>query len=272
MTERKTGTREWSDYSINICRGCSHACRYCYARQQALRFGRIDRGSEWQNETINWDKVRRSWQKRSGRGMFPTTHDMTLHSHAACQFTLRTLLEAGNEILITTKPRRGIVGDLCDMFTEWRDQITWRFTITHSEDSPPEIKRWEPYAPGIRERMDALKIAVALGYETSVSMEPLLDPARVGNILKAVLSRVTDTVWIGAMRNVKVRTAWMIEEDIDVSWLEGERERLASWQTPEKMREVFGQCSSIPQVRWKDSYQQALGITATGEEAPDATV
>ena len=46
----KTGTREWSEQSINCCVGCAHACLYCYARANALRFGRLTRGGDWAEE------------------------------------------------------------------------------------------------------------------------------------------------------------------------------------------------------------------------------
>lgn len=31
MSKKKTGTREWSESSLNIAIGCKNNCRYCYA-------------------------------------------------------------------------------------------------------------------------------------------------------------------------------------------------------------------------------------------------
>ena len=39
---RTKGTEEWADKNINITRGCEYDCPYCYAKRNALRFGRID--------------------------------------------------------------------------------------------------------------------------------------------------------------------------------------------------------------------------------------
>ena len=50
ITRRKTGTREWSEHSVNCRQGCTNGCLYCYARAQALRFGRITSGDAWTQE------------------------------------------------------------------------------------------------------------------------------------------------------------------------------------------------------------------------------
>ena len=42
-----SGTREWAVENVNIILGCPHKCRYCYARANALRFGKIKRAAEW---------------------------------------------------------------------------------------------------------------------------------------------------------------------------------------------------------------------------------
>ena len=44
---RPTGTREWSEHSANIYNGCGHNCRYCYAREMALRFKRKKLPADW---------------------------------------------------------------------------------------------------------------------------------------------------------------------------------------------------------------------------------
>lgn len=54
-TKGSTGTKEWAKKNLNICVGCIHNCRYCYARQMSMdRFHRTD---NWEEERIRWDKV-----------------------------------------------------------------------------------------------------------------------------------------------------------------------------------------------------------------------
>ena len=48
MTAKKiSGTKEWSVKSVNILAGCTHRCRYCYARATALKYKRIVDPEEW---------------------------------------------------------------------------------------------------------------------------------------------------------------------------------------------------------------------------------
>jgi DNA repair photolyase len=55
-----TGTREWSEYSFNIGLGCSNNCLYCYARQNALRYKKINSPDEWQNEIVSEKAISRA--------------------------------------------------------------------------------------------------------------------------------------------------------------------------------------------------------------------
>ena len=38
---KNQGTQEWSVKTINCCTGCSHDCRYCYAKGMAVRFKQV---------------------------------------------------------------------------------------------------------------------------------------------------------------------------------------------------------------------------------------
>ena len=40
-----SGTKEWRPNNENCIEGCSNDCRYCYAKKNAIRFGRRDPGS-----------------------------------------------------------------------------------------------------------------------------------------------------------------------------------------------------------------------------------
>ena len=107
------GTKEWADWNLNIFKGCSNDCKYCYAKFMALKFKRIKTLEEWQNPILNRKKAMQSYKKRKGRGMFPTAHDITPQTYLYYTVVLQRLLRAGNEVLITTKPRFTIIKMLC---------------------------------------------------------------------------------------------------------------------------------------------------------------
>ncbi|MFH1558536.1 MAG: hypothetical protein ABII76_27365, partial [Pseudomonadota bacterium] len=75
MSERRTGTREWSAHSANCLIGCSHDCRYCYARANAVRYGRCT-AEEWAHPRINERAMGKKWTKQDGVVMCPTSHDI----------------------------------------------------------------------------------------------------------------------------------------------------------------------------------------------------
>ena len=111
--EITSGTREWADHNVNCIRGCSNNCRYCYAKLIAKRFGRCTEDT-WKEMTIRGDIVNRRFGKYAGRVMFPSSHDIPDSPEAkdACFIVIGKLLEAGNDLLITTKPRLSITKDI----------------------------------------------------------------------------------------------------------------------------------------------------------------
>ena len=77
------GTQEWSVKTVNCCTGCSHDCRYCYAKGMALRFNQITEG-EWPLERIREKDVIKRQKKYNGQVMFPSSHDITPNNLKAC--------------------------------------------------------------------------------------------------------------------------------------------------------------------------------------------
>ena len=150
------GTKEWASSNINLISGCSHDCRYCYARKMAIRFKRKTEES-WKIMELNKKKIFQNFKKRKGRIMFPTSHDITPEFKEECFLVLKKLLDAGNSVLITSKPHFDIIKELCVSFEKYKDLIQFRFTITSLNNNILEF--WEPGAPSFEERLESLKFA-----------------------------------------------------------------------------------------------------------------
>ena len=253
---KRTGTREWSAASANCRLGCAHGCLYCYGRELALRFGRIATGEDWARERPDAKARIPHTRLPKGRVMFPTTHDITPENLEECLAALRTILGAGNDVLVVSKPHVACIRRLCEEFAGVRDQITFRFTIGMLDDAIRWF--WEPDAPAVGERLKALRLAHGYGFRTSVSCEPLLEPERAAELVATVEANVTDTVWIGAANHLRRRTAWV--QNAAALGLEREIRRLEAWQRPEIMQRVWEALRDHPKVRWKDSYREALGL------------
>ena len=117
MANKKTvfGTKEWAKFSANCCIGGPNDCKYCYAKKMAVRFGRAT-PETWKFMSVRPSDVERNYRKRQGRVMFPTSHDLIPGdpSFECCMVVLKKLLEAGNEVLVTTKPHLAAVRYICN--------------------------------------------------------------------------------------------------------------------------------------------------------------
>ncbi len=259
--KKKTGTREWSAVSKNCRGGCAHGCVYCYARFNALRWGKIQTGAQFANETPRpWAKVR----KYSGVVMFPTEHDITPENCEPCLELLRELLHAGNEVLLVSKPHREVIERIVrETDARWLERLAFRFTIGAMDDSV--LAAWEPNAPDLKERIECLRRVADVGYRTSVSCEPLLDPSRAAELVEFLAPDVTDDspnggIWIGKLNHARARCAWYLADHPE---FEDTLAALEGFQTGAAVRRVYEEVMALPLsertvVRWKDSYRQAL--------------
>jgi len=270
-TKGRTGTREWSDHSVNCCLGCRHACLYCYARELALRrFRKITKGEDWSNERIDADAL--AWilavgdRRHKGRVMFPTQHDITAGNSRVCMAVLVRLLAAGNDVLVVSKAGLHVptllyaARALAGIPDRSPGQLELRVTLTCLDRDISAF--WEPGAPPPQERLDAIALARQLDIPVSVAIEPLLEPSRILDLVNETqLHGARGEIWIGAANQLRARTAWCANRPC----LGEEVRRIEAGQTPAKMREVFDLVPKYPTIRWKDSFQGVLGIDAFGK-------
>jgi len=262
-TDRKpvSGTKEWASHSLNCSLGCSHGCHYCYAKANASRFNR-KKPEDWTTEEISMAAVKKSYGRKNGVIMFPTAHDITPGTLEPCLHVLKKLLDAGNEVLVVSKPHYPCIERLCRELYHHKDRILFRFTIGSADDEV--LKFWEPGAPPFRERLGALKLAYHHGFKTSVSCEPMLDD-HIGRVVAAVKDHVTDAVWLGKANKLASRLS-LNRAPAEV--VEAGR-KLEAAQNDDRIREIYETFRSYPQVKWKDSIKQVVGLDRPTEAGLD---
>lgn len=259
MTKKISGTKEWSTSSENVIDGCAHDCLYCYAKAQAVRFGRATPES-WRKEKRRADVLEKKFGKRRGRIMFPTTHDITMDNVGDCSRVLCSMLEAGNEVLVVMKPDHHallrLMLNVQRFPNEGRAQITFRFTIGSMDQRV--LGFWEPGAPTFAERLYSLMFAYFNAWPTSVSVEPMLDP-ELDDVVKLYTTLepyVTDTIWLGRMNQAAAR----LKLNGHPEALE-HAERLCAFHDDESIRKLAKALGHPrPKLRWKESCKPALGI------------
>jgi DNA repair photolyase len=189
--------------------------------------------------------------KVRGRIMFPTSHDLHIE-HVDWWFPfLKALLKNGNDVLIVSKPQLAAITYICDNLMRFNRRMEFRFTIGTDDDTTRQF--WEPNAPSIKERILALQLAREAGYQTSVSMEPLLMfHPDVKPFVKRTEPYVTGEIWIGLM-NYLWASDFTPEE---MRWYD----RQVRINSRENMKMVYDSLKNNPKIRWKDSVRDLLGL------------
>jgi len=262
MSQTVFGTKEWAPQSANIVEGCSNNCKYCYAREMAVRFGR-KKPNEWENEVYREDWAQKNYLPRNGRIMFPSTHDITPTNLNESVAFLKRLLLQGNSILIVTKPSLSCIHKLCHELSSYKDQILFRFTIGSVQDSV--LSYWEPGAPCFDERFQSLKLAYNRGFSTSISCEPILDDDP-SEIIETLLPYITDAIWMGKP-NALIRRLKMNgyqDKSTIVSAI-----NLMNSLTDEMIYDLFIRYGDNPKIKWKESIKKVLDLTIPEEVGLD---
>lgn len=246
----KTGAGEWAGYNCNIQTGCPHGCQYCYAEKTATRYKQIRGQEAWVIENCRNVSTARC-RKRDQSIMFPTTHDITPNNIRAIMCHLYNILNAGNVVVLVSKPHRKCIEAICSEFSSFRDSMIFRFSIGSLNNKT--LTLWEPGAPSVSERMRCLQYAFEQGYKTSISAEPMLTDRNGAECLYyAVEPCVTEDIWFGKMRNVG---GFRNSENTDLA--SSATELVAAYKDDEIMAMVE-HMGTLPKISWKDSVQKVI--------------
>ncbi len=260
MSKEKRGFREWAKHSVNYATGCSNDCLYCYAKGMAIRFGRLT-ADQWPEEHVREKDVVKRHKTYDGRVMIPTSHDITPNNLDAGITVIGNLLEAGNELLIVSKPRVPCIEAICQRFADAQSRILFRFTIGAMDDGI--LSFWEPGAPTYAERRDALCLAYCMGFSTSVSIEPMLDIERVAQLVADLEGCVSDSIWIGKMNHIK--KAMRYADDKAREAFAG----IEAGQTDASILSIYEQLKDNPKIKWKEGIKKIVGIEPAPEDGMD---
>jgi DNA repair photolyase len=257
MKKEIFGTREWAKYSANSTIGCSHNCRYCYAKAS---YEKKDIDIPWEQERTNFNYINYNWTKKDGVIMFPTQHDISPNNIEDVVTVLKNILSVGNNVLIVSKAHLDCTKRLCEEFNEYKDNILFRFTIGSTDNNV--LSYWEPGAPLFEERFNSLKFAYEEGFNTSVSCEPLLDNEinKCINLVSLLEPYITNSIWIGKMNKIESRVF-----DIDSSILEN----FEIYQTDENIFNIYNSLKNNYKVKWKESIKKIVGLDLVTQSGLD---
>jgi DNA repair photolyase len=174
-------SRAPANWTINVYRGCSHACAYCFARPTHEYLG-LDIGADFDRKIVvkinAVEKLRAELAEPSWRGepvAMGTNTDPYQRAEAKYRLTrgvLEALTEHANPFSILTKSPL-VTRDL-DILREaaQRADVTVNFSIATLDERVWRLA--EPGAPNPRRRVDAMAKLSAAGIRTGALMMPIL--------------------------------------------------------------------------------------------------
>ena len=255
------GTREWAVAGVNCYIGCQHGCRYCYARYKSVVKNEVVSADQWRQPIIRPEEITRKYPLYPGTVMFPTEHDIHPEILDDCLTVLRKLIDAGNKVLVVSKPHLSCIKEICHAFTVSRKQILFRLTITAKDNTI--LGFWEPGAPSFEERLSSLCYAFNQGYSTSVSIEPMPDCENIEELISDLAPYVTHSIWLGRMNKIQERVC------CDSATMQQEIERIGESQSDENIKKLYKRLHHNTIIRWKESIKEVVGLELAKEPGLD---
>jgi len=198
--EPRGKAREYSELAINLYTGCLHACKYCYCPK--IQFKTLE---DWSaNPQARKDILKhleKDAQNHRGekREVLLCFMSDPYQSDKAAEVTHQALLilerNEFKKVTILTKAGFRAMNDF-----DILKRNNWRFGSTIIFDNEKSRQEWEPSAPSIKSRIDALKYAHTQDIFTWVSIEPVIYQKESLNLIRNLLPFVN--YWkIGKLNN-----------------------------------------------------------------------
>jgi DNA repair photolyase len=185
------------EWTINVYRGCSHACRYCFARPSHTYLN-MGAGEDFERKIVvkvNAPEVlRRELRKRSWRGAhvaMGTNTDPYQRAEGRYRLTrgvLEVLRDYANPCSVLTKSPL-LLRDL-DLFTELVSTAGFSANLSIGTFDEDVWRRTEPGTPHPRARMQAVEALNRAGVPTGVLVAPVLpeisdSPSQLKEVVRA---------------------------------------------------------------------------------------
>jgi DNA repair photolyase len=161
-------------YCVNPYVGCAHACLYCYATFMKRFTGHHEPWGSFVDVKINAPEVLRRQLKRAERGTVMVSSVTDAYQAVEARYKLtRKCLEVLSlfKFPVSILTKSPLVTRDMDIISKM-DEVEVGLTITTDDDRTRKI--FEPSAPPVAARIDALKKLHQAGINTYVFIGPLL--------------------------------------------------------------------------------------------------
>ncbi len=214
-------------YCVNPYVGCAHACKYCYATFMKRFTGHLEEWGTFVDVKVNAPELLRKKLKRAERGTIMMSSVTDAYQPVEARYCLtRKCLEVISlfDLPVSILTKSPLVLRDIDIISKLKD-VELGITITTDNDAVRKI--FEPHAPSIPARIDALKKLHAAGISTYVFIGPVLPMAP--ERLAKMIAPYADRVLIDRMNYID-KTKWIYR-----------KHKMEKWLSPEFTEEVIAQ-------------------------------
>jgi DNA repair photolyase len=195
--------REYAELALNIYKGCTHRCIYCYNNGRFSAPGEFFRSAQPRRHFL--EKLRHDCDllERTIGDRCPEIHltflgDAYQPAEMDLEITRKTILiltEYKFPFTILTKSAN-ILRDV-DLLGPYK-KFRAGFSFTSVDQA--EVSAWEPGTGQIESRISALRQFHEFDKSTWISLEPVIRVDSTINIIQS-LHRFTNFIWIGALNH-----------------------------------------------------------------------
>lgn len=190
---------EYAPLACNLYQGCSHGCAYCFApgclRRTPEQFHGTTALRPGILEALEHDL--KLQPDRTVPVQFCFTSDPYSpdeHEHQSTRKALKLCVKYGQAFQVLTKGgiRANRDADLL------KHSGTFGTTLLFTDDA--DMLKWEPNAPGVDSRVNAIRYMHAQGIRTWVSIEPVVIPEQAVELIRTI-SDVVDEWRVGKLNH-----------------------------------------------------------------------
>jgi DNA repair photolyase len=196
---------EYASLALNIYKGCTHKCIYCYNNG---RFGKIGYFFEAARPRKKLTEKLRKDLKYLQEELGPACPEIHLtflgdayqpaeSSLGLTRMVIRLIIGANLPFTILTKSNL-VIRDF-DLLVPYKDKF--RLGLSLCSINQTEVARWEPGTGYISDRVSALKQFKNMGGRTWVSLEPVMRVKSAIEVIENTYGFV-DFYWIGALNHM----------------------------------------------------------------------
>jgi DNA repair photolyase len=204
--EPRGKAREYCELAANLYRGCSHGCVYCYAPAATFKSREVFVNPVPRDNVL--EKLEKDVASLKRKESRPVLLSFTSDAYQPCEqrleltrSALKIMKPAGLSLKILTKGGRLVERDF-DLLDQKEDWIGATMTFLNGE-----TKKYEPGAASPDERIAMLKNAKAAGFQTWVSLEPVIDAEQTKEIVRRT-HQFVDLFKVGKLNYMASEIDW----------------------------------------------------------------